>query len=393
MNKKGFKILIPYFFLLFVLLSGVLILYLYFIKHEVLSIGKINLAIYQNSLANNKKEFLVQINDIINVINNKKEDSIVIVNTAFPKSLVAETLQDFLALIEKQLDPDEFEKEFFKNFYLYKINTLKEKILFTGYFMPEINASIEKKDGYEYPLYGKPSDIIKTNLSDFDPDEKKQIWGRIKEGKFIPYYTRYEIDWEKKPLSAPALAWIETPVEGIMLHIQGSGILNFEDNKKKFIHYAANNGHNYGSICKYFIEKNLLNKENCSWENIKTIWENKKEEFIEACKKNPRYIFFEWQDKEGATGSSGVKLIREKSIALDPEFYPFGLPFIIDNPDFKGFTINLDTGAAIKGTRRVDIYFGEGSLSGKKAEKMKTHGNLYFFLKKNPLLEGVKGWR
>jgi len=393
MKKKGIYIIFPLFFLFFILISGLYIYYFYFIKPEVFSVRRLSLSAYHSSLLNDKKEFLNQIDEFIKKTEQKKEDNIIIADTSIPKHIVIETLRDFSALMKKKLDSDAFEKEFFENFNLYKINTLKKKVLFTGYFMPEINASLEKGRGYEYPLYGAPPDLVKINLSDFDYQGNKNIWGIIKDNKVMPFYTRYDIDWEKKPVSAPVLAWIKTPVEGIMLHIQGSGILKFDDNKKKVIHYAANNGHKYGSICNYFIEKNILNKDNCTWENINNIWENKKEEFIQACKTNPRYIFFEWQEREGATGSSGLTLLREKSIALDPAFYPFGLPVIIDNPDFRGFTVNMDTGAAIKGQRRVDIYFGEGSLAGKKAEKMKSHGNLYFFLKKNPLLEGVKGWR
>ncbi len=310
-----------------------------------------------------------------------------------------DTLRAFLTLLGQNLPIREFKEKLSAQFRLYRVtrcspNTMASNhpVLFTGYFQPELMASTEKDRDFTYPIYGVPDDLLKIDLRLFNQTLPPiTLYGRVAGRQVLPYYTRGEIDGGNITLHAPVLAWLSSPVDGLMLHIQGSGLLKFTNGDRRYIHFAASNGRPYGSIGKWLIKKGWLRPEDADWPGIRQWACTHPKQLRQALGANPRYIFFRWEEK-GPVGSLGAVLVPMRSVALDTEFFPAGTLCFIDVPqvhvagkDAPGlcrFVLNQDRGSAIKGPCRVDIYCGEGKEAGKTAGKLRHRGDLYILIKK-----------
>ncbi len=296
--------------------------------------------------------------------------------------------------------PGELHEVIQKTFRIYRLNNHVEgfhvkrgSLLVTGYFEPEIKASPRRTNHYPYPVYGIPADLVRINLREFDdtlPD--RVLWGRINGHNMVPYYTRWEIDYRNPLKNTPVLAWLKSPVDGLLLHIQGSGILEFPDGSKRFIHYAASNGRPYHSMGRWLIDKGILKPSDAHWPGIRRWAERHPEQFQEACRINPRYIFFRWEE-HGPVGKTGQVLVPMTSVALDQGIYPLGGLYFLDIPapadtsdvqeglqSFSGLVLSQDTGGAIKGPYRLDLYCGTGEKAGKIASTLKRPGELFVFV-------------
>ena len=250
----------------------------------------------------------------------------------------------------------------------------KGNVIFTGYYVPEVEGSIHPSEKYRYPLYRPPDDLKKDST----------------------YFTRIDIDGEKT-LEGKGLeiAWLADPVEAYFLHIQGSGTIRLPNGSTIGVHYAGNNGHPYTSIGKFMLKRGLLKPGDANIMGLKRyLWKNQ-EHMSEILYQNPRYIFFKLADT-GAKGSINVPLTPGHSIATDPSLFPRGgLSFIRTSTpvvDQSGkvlkwepvnrFVLNQDEGGAIKGPGRVDLFWGAGVDAGLSAGSMKERGELYFILQK-----------
>ncbi len=250
----------------------------------------------------------------------------------------------------------------------------KGNVIFTGYYVPEVEGSLQRTDKYRYPLYRPPSDLKKDTA----------------------YLTRSDIDGNRA-LEGKGLevAWLSDPVEAYFLHIQGSGIIKLPDGSTIGVHYAGNNGHLYTSIGKLMLERGLLKPGEANIMGLKRYLRENQGQMSEILYNNPRYIFFKL-DNEGAKGSIHVLLTPGHSIATDPSLFPRGgLSFIKTTTpvvDQSGnvlkwepvsrFVLNQDEGGAIKGPGRVDLFWGSGVDAGHSAGSMKEQGELYFILQK-----------
>ena len=309
------------------------------------------------------------------------------------------TLSRFIVLMEKGLPAEELRTELIRDFQIYRVKTCgagdrpcQYPVLVTGYFQPELHASRKKNRDFTYPLYGLPDDLLQIDLRRFDPVlPDRKLWGRVAGKKVLPYYSREEIDSGTIRLRAPVLAWLASPVDGLMLHIQGSGLLRFSDGSSHYIHFAASNGRPYGSMAGWLIKNGWLRPEDADWPGIRAWAARHPEKFRQALRANSRYIFFQWE-KEGPVGSLGTVLVPMRSVALDPEVFPPGIPCFLNIPgepaagmkkwNFHGFVLNQDRGSAIRGQCRVDLYCGEGDKAGRLAGTMRHRGDMYIFLKK-----------
>ena len=309
------------------------------------------------------------------------------------------TLQEFMALLEQGLSAEEFKAEAVLRFHVYRVQRCGERevspvypVLVTGYFQPELKASLQKASGFSYPLYGIPDDLVRIELRQFDirlPD--RTLWARVEDKKAVPYYTREEIDSGEVRLKAPVLAYLSSPVDGLMLHIQGSGLLKFPDNSSRYVHFAGSNGRPYGSLAKWLIKKGWLRPEDADWPGIRAWAESHPDEFQQALTANPRYIFFQWE-RAGPVGSLGAVLVPMRSAALDPVSFPPGALCFLDIPgepaagsrewSFQGFVLNQDRGSAIKGPCRVDLYCGEGDKAGDLAGTLRHRADMFIFIRK-----------
>ena len=250
----------------------------------------------------------------------------------------------------------------------------KGTVVFTGYYIPEVEGSLFPTEKYRYPLY-RPPDDLKSDQS---------------------YYTRKEIDGKgilgKKGLE---IAWLADPVEAYFLHIQGSGIIRLPDGSKIGVHYAGNNGHSYVSIGKSLIDHGAIPPEEGSLPGIKKYLRSHPDRMDTVLYENPRYIFFNL-DNSKAKGSLQVPLTPGHSIATDPALFPRGgisfikttVPVVAPSGAVTGwreirrFVLNQDEGGGIKGPGRVDIFWGGGPESGLAAGSMKERGELYFLIQR-----------
>lgn len=313
--------------------------------------------------------------------------------TAFSYS---EKLREIKNILEKK-DYDNFILYIFENFDLVKITEEGEKTLFTGYYIPLLEAKRERDDLFKYPIYSKPDDIYYLNLSPLGPAFKNLIFiGRIDfQNNLVPYYSRKEIDKEgalkNKKLE---LGYLKDPLDVLLLQIQGSGFLRMEDGKILLASYAGKNGRQYKSIGKYLSENNYLPKEEVSWKNIREFLINNPDKFDDVIYHNESYVFFNLKENAEVIGSSTLPLVPFHSIAVDKNFIPllslcfinFSKPVVGEDDlvkEFKYFTelaFAMDEGSAIKGRERIDLFCGYGEEAEKVANVLKSEGELYLFV-------------
>jgi peptidoglycan lytic transglycosylase A len=271
-------------------------------------------------------------------------------------------------------------------------------VLFTGYYQPVIEASLTPGEGFDYPIYAVPTDLVAQNQNDPDPGnggEKKL--GRIVEGVLVPYYSRREID-QLGVLRGRNLeiAWVKDPIDLFFLHIQGSGLLRLRDGREVTVGYAAQNGLPYRSIGRLLIDNGKVPKDEMSMQRLRQYLTENPAEQEEVFAYNESYVFFRLI--EGAPpGSLGVPVTAGRSIATDSRLFPRGAPALVQTEipiigalgELAGwrpvmrFVLNQDTGGAIRGPQRADYYFGTGDKAGALAGYMNRPGRLYFLVLKN----------
>lgn len=229
------------------------------------------------------------------------------------------------------------------------------------------------------------------------PNVPSTIYGKLKKpNKLTPYYSRAEIDYQGALTGRKLeLLWVDDLVDAFFLHIQGSGIVSLPNGKQIQINFNGKNGHPYHSIGRYMIRKGYLKKGEASMQSIKKYLREHPERQQQILSRNPSYIFFR-AVKEGPLGALEVPLTPYRSIATDLKYFPPGSLAIIKVPkpifdinneivDWKSsyhLVLNQDTGSAIKGPYRVDLFTGFGEKSELVAGQMTTHGELYLLAPK-----------
>jgi membrane-bound lytic murein transglycosylase A len=265
--------------------------------------------------------------------------------------------------------------------------------LITGYYQPVLKGARAASERFPVPLYKVPGDLITVNLSNLFPDLKyKRVRGRVQGQTLVPYYTRTEIDQLQSPLLGNELIWVNDAVEAFFLQVQGSGIVELESGERVPVGYADQNGHPYQSIGKVLVERGELTASEASMQGIKTWGQQHPEQLQGLLNANPSYVFFKLLPAglSGPLGALGVPLTAARSIAVDPFYIPLGAPvFMATTQPYPNSEIPLqqlmlaqDTGGAIKGGVRADIYWGEGESAGKLAGAMRQQGQLWVWLPK-----------
>jgi len=313
---------------------------------------------------------------------------------------VRDSQQAFLKLILAAPDPRTLNHEIRKNFVLYRAagRTGNKKVLFTGYYEPVFDASIKEEGPFKYPIYRMPDDMIKVDLSLFNKKYKGDtLIARLEDNKVLPYYSRKQIE-EEKSLQGKGLeiAWLKDPIDVAFLQIQGSGRLRLEGGETIPVGYTAANGHPYNSIGKYLIEKGYISREEMSMQAIRSYLSAHPEIVNDVLNYNPSYVFFRVLDNDSPLGNIQVPLTGGRSIAMDSSLFPKGAlcfltckkPVINTRGEieawtrFSRFVMNQDTGGAIKGAGRADIFWGNGQYAEIAAGHMKNEGELYILIKK-----------
>jgi membrane-bound lytic murein transglycosylase A len=313
---------------------------------------------------------------------------------------VVESQEAFLNILAANPGPGELDRLIKKHFLVYEAAGREgnRSVLFTGYFEPVFEARLARDETFKYPIYQKPDDLVKIDLSLFREEFKgKTVIARIEGKQVLPYFTRQQIALGKV-LQGKGLeiAWLKDPLDVAFLHIQGSGCLQLGDGRSIRVGYAEKNGHPYRSIGSYLIEKGFLTKEETSMQSIHRILSEHPEMIDEVLNYNPSYVFFRNLGEGPPVGNINVPITAGRTIALDSRLFPPGaLAFIttqkpvIDEKEeitgwreFSRFVLNQDTGGAIRGAGRADLYWGSGPDAEVAAGHMKHEGELYVLIKK-----------
>ena len=270
-----------------------------------------------------------------------------------------------------------------------------KKTLFTGYIELEIKGRLEKsitEAPDAVPIFKKPPNILSVNLEKFGEEYKaKKIIGMIENNDFIPVPSRKIIENEHL-FKDHVLAYIDDPALAYFLHIQGSGVITLKSGEKLSVGYAGDNGKNYYSIGKELIEDGIIKKEDMSMQAILVWMRNNKLAALELMQKNKRFIFFkERNNLEPPKGSSGTNVTAMHSAAVDNNFIPYHLPlwiqvddFYNDRPDKRltNIFISQDTGSAIKGLTRMDLFLGKGIKAEEIAGRLSSKGKIWTLVPK-----------
>ena len=277
--------------------------------------------------------------------------------------------------------------------------------LFTGYYEPELRGSRTRNKQYQYPIYGLPSDLITVNLGDFSSEMTgKKSAGRLSKGRFVPYYSRNEIERGALKDQKLELVFVDDPVDAYFLAIQGSGRVVLDDGTILRLGYAGSNGQDYVSIGAILVKSGEIPLEKVSMQSIRAWLKANPQSQESLLNSNPSYIFFRpvvgksLSPDDGPVGAAGVGLTAGRSLAVDRNYIAFGLPIWLDlggsfgdtkadeAPDqllIQRLVMAQDTGGAIRGTVRGDLFFGYGEEAGAMAGSMRRRGSYYLFLPKS----------
>ena len=310
------------------------------------------------------------------------------------------TLQNFLLIAENtSLTPEQKVDRIKDEFELFRAagSNGRGKVLFTGYYEPVISCRKTADATYQYPLYKRPEDILEIDLAQFGENfGKDRIFGRLTGRKVVPYYSRHEID-QQRALGGKGLEalWCADLVDIYLVQVQGSGRADLGNGEVVGILYDGQNGRPYRSIGKYLIDIGAIPKEEMSMPAIREFLRAHPDELFAILNQNPSYVFFRVENRP-AVGNIGVPLTPGRSIATDARLFPKGAlalvrtekPVIGDDGKVKewtGFTrfvLNQDTGGAIRGAGRVDLFWGQGREAELSAGYMQQEGKLFFLLQK-----------
>lgn len=257
--------------------------------------------------------------------------------------------------------------------------------LITGYYEPVIAGSREPSAAYPYPILGVPDDLIDVDLTSVYPElTGMRLRGRLDGRKLIPYYSRAEIDARGSGMPAPVIAWAADPVELFFLQIQGSGQIQLGDGTRLRVGYANQNGYPYSSIGRYLVANGALALEQASMQGIKDWAAAHPDELRQTLEHNASYVFFrELPPGGGPTGALGVPLSAEYSVAVDRRYVPLGAPvylattFPLSTDVLERLVIAQDTGGAIRGAVRADLFWGSGAEAGARAGGMRQQGRMW----------------
>jgi len=278
---------------------------------------------------------------------------------------------------------------------------LEKPAFFTAYYRPEIAASAVKTDDFLEPLFERPSDLVTLQAT----EEIKGLEGlaaarKLDDGRLVPYPVRSQIEAGALNGRSQPLAFVADGIEAFMIHVQGSARLRFPDGQKIDLTYAGRNGHPYTSIGQILLADGKISLEEMSLAKLKQwVRENGQksgEKGRALLHRNESFIFFSASpvidESIEPVAAANVRLTAMRSIAVDRRMWPYGLPFWIeaDLPwhegsmnRFRHMMIAQDTGSAILGPARADLYFGTGDSAGKLAGNIRHNGRMIVMIPKN----------
>lgn len=263
----------------------------------------------------------------------------------------------------------------------------KAEGLFTGYYEASLKGSFTQGGAYQIPLRARPADLVMVNLGEFRDELKGQrIAGRVVGGNLKVYEDHAAIADGKLPAGMDKpLLWVDSAVAAFFLQIQGSGAVTMTDGSVVRVGYDGQNGHPYYAIGKELVKRNYLSKDDVSMQSIQAWLAKNPVEGREIMRLNKSYVFFRILEKDGAIGGEGLPLTAGRSLAIDRSIIPYGLPVYVDlespvttQPRIQRLMVAQDTGGAIIGPVRGDVFWGYGPEAEHNAGLMKSRGRYWF---------------
>ena len=305
-----------------------------------------------------------------------------------------EALRD---IVETRPDSTELNRIITERYRVYRSVGGPEKgqMLFTGYYEPHLRGSLTPDARYRHPVYAMPADLMVIDLSAFAEElSGKRIVGRLEGDTVVPYPDRRTIEADDGfGRKAAPLAWVDDRVDLFFLQIQGSGRIYLSDGSFIRVHYHGSNGRPYRSIGRLLIDQGKIPRQEMSMQRLKSYLQDHPGEVDEVLNHNPSYVFFK-TETSGPIGAIGVDLTPGRSVAVDRRVFPMAVPAflktqipVIDGNgridrwiDFAAFALNQDTGGAIRGPGRVDIFWGNGPYAEIAAGHMQHDGAFYLLV-------------
>jgi membrane-bound lytic murein transglycosylase A len=257
----------------------------------------------------------------------------------------------------------------------------------TGYYEPVVEGSRVPTQDFKVPMYRRPQDMIvagrhRPGASRILPN-RGPVWRRAGK-KLVPYYDRAEIESGALDGKGLEICWLKDPIDAFFIQIQGSARVRLEDGARLRLNYAAHNGHPYTPVGAILIQDGEVERADMSMDRIRQWMQSNPDKAKELRQKNRSFIFFrvaELADHEEAVGAQGVPLTAGRSLAVDRRLHAYGTPLWIDaelplsdargSDVFRRLMIAQDTGSAIVGPARGDLYLGAGDEAGRVAGRIK----------------------
>jgi membrane-bound lytic murein transglycosylase A len=298
---------------------------------------------------------------------------------------MGEALRELISILEGSESPERKRERIAERFDLYRAAGLDGRgtVLFTGYYVPQMEGSLVPTERFRYPLYGVPPEARAVRAGTGTDGNRRPA----------PLWSRKEIDADGALRDRGLeIAWVDDPTELFFLHIQGSGKIRLPDGAILTVGYAGSNGRPFRSIAPYMVEQGNMPASGLSYWSIREYLNGHPDKRQEILNWNERYIFFRILEGE-PVGSLGVPVTAGRSIAVDAAFFPPGAAAFIRArkpvtdgtgavrwTPFSRFVLAQDAGAAIKGPGRLDLFCGAGYEAERKAGSLKEKGELYFLV-------------
>jgi membrane-bound lytic murein transglycosylase A len=306
-----------------------------------------------------------------------------------PLARVHATLERFLEIVRSRPAPDALDLAIRREFRVYRsIGDGRGQVLFTGYYLPELRGSLERRGPFQVPLHRAPDDLVAVRARDF-PQLSEDIVGRVEGGRLVPYPTRAQIAGGALAGRRAELLWVDSAVDAFFLEVQGSGTVRLPDGTARVVTYAGKNGQRYAAVGAELVRRGALSKDDVSMQAIRAWLDAHPAEQAAVLSTNPSYVFFRFAD--APLGSINVPVTAGRTIATDFRVYPKGaLAFVASQKPagegatafvpFSRFVLDQDTGGAIRTSARVDLYWGSGAFAENAAGRMRHPGTLWYLL-------------
>jgi peptidoglycan lytic transglycosylase A len=300
-------------------------------------------------------------------------------------------------------------RSFFENnFVPLEISRLGQDAGFvTGYYEPILDGSRVQTDVYKVPVYRRPSNLFMRGYSQASPDlpNKGQVFRKIGRRKLVPYYDRGQIEDGILAGRGIEICWLKDQTDLLFAQIQGSARIRLPDGSTLRINYDSYNGYPYTAVGRVLVDRGIFTRDEMSMQKIREWMEANPDGAKDVRRQNRSYVFFrevQLSDKEEAIGAQGIPLTPGRSIAVDKSLHVYGTPFFISGElpieseksktPFRRLMIAQDTGSAIVGPARADLYFGGGPDAGKIAGRLKSNARFVMLVPKglDPVARGKK---